>query len=86
MFKMNKKEKSLKIVRDCYQYGVATVTRGVYLETSGFLQEQAASGNEEYPGKAIDYNAYPYWLTTVNGTLPIGITGADDPDLLNAIE
>ena len=83
---MDKKEKALEIIRECYQYGVATVSAGVFVEASGFLQEQAETWADEDPGRAIDYRSYPYWLTTDNGILPVGISDADDPDLLNAIE
>jgi hypothetical protein len=83
---MNKKEKAIKIIRECDLYGLATASRGIYLESSKSMQEQATSWNEADTGRAVNYRSYPYWLTTVSGDLPIGITGPEDPDLLNAIE
>jgi hypothetical protein len=77
--------KASDIIQECHELGFATVSPGVFLETCESLLEQAETWHDDDPGKAIDYNAYPYWLTTDCGTLPIGITGADDPDLLNAI-
>lgn len=96
---MNTKEKAMEIVKkaiktvnkaadiveECRELGFATVSPGVFLETGESLLEQSTSWHDDDPGKAIDFSACPFWLTTDCGTLPIGITGADDPDLLNAI-
>lgn len=77
--------KAHDIIQDCNELGFATVSPGVFLETGKSLLEQSTSWHDDDPGKSIDFSACPYWLTTDCGTLPIGITGADDPDLLNAI-
>ena len=78
-------EQAKKIILECDSYGFATVARGIFLETRESLLEQAQTWADEDPGKAIDYSACPYWITTDNGILPIGITGENDLDLLNAI-
>lgn len=83
---MNTKEKAIEIVKECDASGFATVAAGVFLETSASMQAQAAGWDDEDPGRALDLAAYPYWLTTDSGTLPQGITGADDTDLLDAID
>jgi hypothetical protein len=85
-FKMNKKEKAIKIIRECDLYGLSPIKRGIYLESSQFMLEQAETWSDDAPGKSIDFSAYPYWITAVSGTLPIGITGVDNSDLFNAIE
>ena len=78
--------KAKKLVSECDAWGVATIAAGVFLESSASMQAQAAGWAEEDPGKAIDFTVCPYWLTTDSGTMPIGIYGADDSDLLNVIE
>lgn len=83
---MTKREKAIEIVKECDACGLAKVAAGVYLESSASMIAQAASWDDEDPGRALDLAAYPYWLTTDSGTTPIGITGADDTDLLDAIE
>lgn len=77
--------KAVDIVEECNELGFATIANGIFLETGESLLEQSTSWHDNDPGKAIDFSEYPFWLTTGCGTLPIGITGADDPDLLNAI-
>jgi hypothetical protein len=77
--------KASNIIQECHELGFATVSPGVFLETCESLLEQAQTWSDDDPGKAIDFSACPFWITTDNGMLPIGITGADDPDLLNAI-
>lgn len=77
--------KASDIIQECHELGFATVSPGVFLETCESLLEQSTSWHDNDPGKAIDYNAYPYWLTTDYGDMPIGITGPDDPDLLNIL-
>ena len=77
-------EQAKKIILECDSCGFATVARGIFLETSESLQEQAKTWADEDPGRLIDFSAYPYWITTDND-YTIGITGPDDLDLLNAI-
>ena len=77
--------KATDIIHECRELGFATIANGVFLETGESLSEQSASWHDNDPGKAIDFRAYPYWITTDCGILPIGITGADDPDLLNIL-
>lgn len=83
---MTKERKAKSIIFECEAWGAATVSPGVFLESSASMIAQAASWADEDPGRALDYSAFPYWLTTDNGTLPQGITGADDTDLLDIIE
>lgn len=83
---MKKKDKVVEIVNECDASGFATIAAGVFLESSASMQAQAASWPDEDPARALDLAAYPYWLTTDSGTMPIGISGADDTDLLDAIE
>ena len=77
--------KAADIVEECRELGFATIANGVFLETGESLQEQAQTWHDNDPGKAIDFSACPYWITTDSGTLPIGITGVNDPDLLNVL-
>ena len=84
--KMTKREKAIEIVKECDSYGFATIAKGVFLEISATVQTQAEIWADEDMGRSLDYGAYPSWLLTDSGTMPIGITGADDTDLLNAIE
>ena len=77
--------KATDIIQECRELGFATVSAGVFLETRESLLKQSTSWHDDDPGKTIDFNACPFWLTTDSGTLPIGITGSDDPDLLNAM-
>ena len=78
-------KKANDIIQDCNELGFATIADGIFLETGKSLLEQAETWSDDDPGKAIDFSACPYWITTDSGTLPIGITGSDDPDLLNAM-
>ena len=77
--------KATDIIHECHELGFATIANGIFLETGESLQEQAQTWHDDDPGKAIDFSACPYWITTDCGTLPIGITGADDTDLLNIL-
>ena len=77
--------KATDIIHECHELGFATVSAGVFLETGESLLEQSAAWHDNDPGKAIDFSACPFWITTDCGTLPMGITGADDPDLLNIL-
>lgn len=77
--------KAADIVEECRELGFAIIADGIFLETGESLSEQSTSWHDNDPGKAIDFSACPYWVTTDCGTLPIGITGADDPDLLNIL-
>lgn len=77
--------KATDIIHECHELGFATVSAGVFLETGESLLEQSTSWHDNDPGKAINFSVYPYWITTDDGALPIGITGADDPDLLNIL-
>lgn len=83
---MEKKEKAIEIVKECDAWGAATITAGVFLESSASMQAQQAGWADEDPGRALDLAACPYWLTTDDGQMPVGISGADDSDLLDAIE
>ena len=77
--------KATDIIHECRELGFATIANGVFLETRESLQEQAQTWHDNDPGKSIDFSVCPYWITTDSGTLPIGITGADNPDLLNIL-
>jgi len=82
---MTKKEKAIAIVKECDAWGFVTIAAGVFLESSASMQAQAAGWDEDDPSKAIDFTAYPYWITTDDGQKPIGVDGANDTDLLNII-
>lgn len=77
--------KASDIVEECRELGFAIIADGIFLETGKSLLEQSTSWHDNDPGKAIDFSACPFWITTDCGALPIGITGADDPDLLNIL-
>lgn len=77
--------KATDIVAECRELGFATIANGIFLETGKSLLEQSTSWHDNDPGKAIDFSECPYWITTDSGTLPIGITGTDDTDLLNIL-
>ena len=77
--------KAHDIVEECRELGFATVSAGVFLETGESLKAQSISWHDNDPGKAIDFSACPFWITTDCGDMPIGITGSDDTDLLNIL-
>lgn len=73
------------IIAEVDATGFATIAPGVFLESAASMIAQAATWDDEDPGKAVDFAAFPYWLTTDSGTMPQGVTGADDPALLDVI-
>ena len=77
-------EQAERIILECNTYGFASIAGGIFLETRESLLEQAQTWADEDPGRLIDFSAYPYWITTDND-YTMGITGPDDPDLLNAM-
>ena len=63
--------KSIKeIEKDLNSYDFAEISPGVFIEKSKSLIEQQKTWCDEDESKSIDFESYPYWITTDNGAEP----------------
>lgn len=73
-------------VADCDAYSSVRIASGAYLETSDSMIEQQKNWDDGDGAKLVNFAQYPYWVTTDDGQMPIGISGANDSDLLQIVK
>lgn len=67
-------------------FGTVEIQAGVWLWTKDGIQAEQAAWDEDDQAKACDFSRSPYWLTDDAGTRPLAISGADDQDLIDALQ
>ena len=68
------------------EQGFVRVSEGVYLHERDSIIEEQKSWSDEDGAKKMDFSAAPFWLTDDSGSAPIAVHGAEDKELINAID
>lgn len=67
-------------------FGTVEIQSGVWLWSKDAIQAEQATWDEDDQAKACDFSGSPYWLTDDTGIKPLAIYGADDQDLIDALQ
>ena len=72
-------EKAKEIMKDAAVCPIVKISAGVFIQPASALIEcQAEAADEDEDEKARDYSRHPYWITTDDAQIPIGIDGPKD--------
>lgn len=66
--------------------GIVEIRDGVWLWTLDAIRAEQATWDEDDQAKRLDFSSSPYWLTDDAGMRPLAIYGADDQDLVDALQ
>jgi hypothetical protein len=66
--------------------GLVEISAGLWLWSREAILVEAASWDEDDLAKTTNFSSEPYWLTDDAGMKPLPVYGADDQDLIDALQ